>query len=70
MRKMVLLVVVAMMATGSLKAQKTGDFAIGTNFTYSFKNQNYAPGIKVQYNFTDWLRAEVVGNYWLKKDNW
>ena len=70
MRKMVLLVVVAMMATGSLKAQKTGDFAIGANFTYSLKSQNYAPGIKVQYNFTDWLRAEVEGNYWLKKDNW
>lgn len=70
MKRMVLLVVAAMMATISLNAQIAGDFAIGANATYSFKDQNIAPGIKLQYNFTDWLRAEVAGDYWLKKDNW
>ena len=64
------MVVAAMMATTSLKAQEAGDFAIGANATYSFKEQNFAPGVKFQYNFTDWLRAEVAGDYWLKKDNW
>ena len=69
MRRMVLMVVVAMMATLSLNAQITGDIAIGANVTYGVKDQNIAPGIKVQYSFTNWLRAEVAGDYWLKKDN-
>ena len=70
MKRMVLMVVVAMMATLSLNAQITGDIAIGANVTYGVKDQNIAPGIKVQYSFTNWLRAEVAGDYWLKKDNW
>ena len=64
------MVVAAMMATLSLSAQEAGDFAIGPHVTYRFKSQTYAPGIRVQYSLTDWLRVEAVGDYWLKKDNW
>ena len=70
MRKLFLMAVVAMMATTNLNAQEAGDFAIGANATYSFKTQNFAPGIKLQYSFAKWLRAEVAGDLWLKKDNW
>ena len=63
------MVVAAMMVTMSMNAQIAGDFAIGANASYSIKDKNIAPGIKVQYSFTDWLRAEVAGDYWLKKDN-
>ena len=70
MKRMVLMVVAAMMATMSMNAQIAGDFVIGANATYSLKDKNFAPGIKVQYSFTNWLRAEVAGDYWLKKDNW
>ena len=70
MRRIQLIIVAVMISTMVINAQSSGDFAIGANATYGFKDQKIATGIKVQYNFTDWLRTEVAGDYWLKKGNW
>lgn len=70
MRKLMMIVVAAMMATMSANAQQAGDFSVGANASYSFKTESFAPGIRVQYNILRMLRAEIGGDYWLKKDLW
>jgi hypothetical protein len=70
MRKLMMIVVAVMMATMSANAQQAGDFSVGANVSYSFKTESFAPGIRVQYNILRMLRAEIGGDYWLKKDLW
>jgi hypothetical protein len=70
MRKLMMIVVAVMMATMSANAQQAGDFSVGANASYSFKTESFAPGIRVQYNILRMLRAEIGGDYWLKKDLW
>ena len=68
MRRLMMIVVAAMMATMSAKAQDAGKFAVGVNGTYSFKTESFAPGLKFQYRILRNLRVELAGDLWSKKD--
>ena len=68
MRKLMMIVITAMVVTMSAKAQEAGDFAVGVNGTYSFKTESFAPGLKFQYSILRILRAELAADIWSKKD--
>ena len=48
-------------------AQK-GEKSVGLNFSYGTPHSNLGIGIKGQYNFTDAIRGELSGDYFLGDD--
>lgn len=71
MKKLLLLVMIAIFAAGSMQAQtEKGDMAMGVNITPAFGNHwtTVGIGLKYQYNIIDHLRMEPTINYYFKKD--
>ena len=71
MKKLLLLVMIAIFAAGSMQAQtEKGDMAIGVNITPAFGDgwSTVGIGVKYQYNIIDHLRMEPNVNYYFKKD--
>lgn len=66
MKKFLTVAIFAMLCVNTF-AQK-GDVAVGANFSYGTEIKNIGFGVKGQYNFTNALRAELSGDYFLKKD--
>jgi outer membrane protein X len=65
--KKYLVLIVSIMFNIQAFAQK-GDVVVGVNTSYGTEIKNVGFGVKAQYHFTDALRAEVSGDYFLKKD--
>ena len=65
--KKILVAVCVSLVSLSVSAQK-GESNVGANVLYSTDMQNIGLGLKYQYNITDAIRLEGVGNYYLKTD--
>lgn len=63
--------IVCMMLISTAMFAQQGKMAIGVNANYGLHSdyKNLGFGVKGQYGFTDNLRAELSGNYFLEKDN-
>ena len=68
MKKLILSLCVALFSL-SASAQSAGDLYVGTNLSYGFDMEMLGIGPKLQYNFTDAIRAEAGFNYYFEKDN-
>ena len=69
MKKIIAIVVAALMGTTAAVAQATqGDIATGANIVYGFGVKSLGVGAKFQYTFIDHVRGEVGFNYFFKKD--
>ena len=66
MKKYLTIAIFAMFCVNTF-AQK-GDKAVGVNLSYGTEIKNIGIGVKGQYNFTDAIRAELSGDYFLKKE--
>ena len=66
MKKLFLTLCVALVSVGAF-AQK-GEQAVGAHVLYGTDAQNIGFGAKYQYNVTDNIRLEAVGDYYLKTD--
>ncbi len=65
MKKLFLMLCVAVMGIGSLSAQK-GLSAAGINLGYGSEMETFHLGAKYQYGITDALRIEGAFNYWFE----
>jgi len=68
-KKAAFAIIIAAATIISASAQQKGDFAFGANAALGSGDQltNYGIGVKLQYNFTDPLRAEASFTYFLKE---
>lgn len=65
--KKILVAICVSLVSLCVSAQK-GESNVGANVLYSTDMQNIGLGLKYQYNITDAIRLEGVGNYYLKTD--
>lgn len=66
MKKLFLVLCVALVSL-SASAQK-GEHNIGAQVLYGTDASNFGIGVKYQYNITDAIRLEAVGDYYLETD--
>lgn len=66
MKKLFLVLCVAFVSL-SASAQK-GEHNIGAQVLYGTDASNFGIGVKYQYNITDAIRLEAVGDYYLETD--
>lgn len=67
MKKILTLIVVAVIGATSAFAQVKGDKAVGLNFLYGTGIESVGLGAKFQYNVLDPLRLEGSFNYFFKR---
>lgn len=70
MKKLMMIAVMMVVALTANAQNEPGKMAIGANLNYGMHKdyKNIGFGAKFQYNFTDAIRGEASGNYFLKKD--
>ncbi len=63
--------IACMMLISTTMFAQSGKFSAGINLNYGLHSdfKNFGGGIKLQYEFIENVRAEVSGNYFLKKDD-
>ena len=67
MKKLLLLMAVAIMGIGTMNAQKNA-IAAGVNLGFATDIKTLDLGAKVQYSFTDAIRGEIAFNYFFEKN--
>ena len=68
MKKLLLLMAVAIMGIGTMNAQKNA-IAAGVSLGFATDIKTLDLGAKVQYSFTDAIRGEIAFNYFFEKNN-
>lgn len=68
MKKVVLVIMLAVFTLGSYAQTKQGDMSIGANVGYGFDSENVTLGVDFRYNITDPIRIAPSITHFVKKD--